>query len=162
MKILLTLPIFILLPQPLAADVIPVKPFAQGIIRLPQYPFGKTHKSKPKPSPLIVVRNAKEYARFLDRIPKKQISKTRPVPLNTDPLLKRPRISFQKHTLLVLTRPSMTQPKFTKVTGNSKSLDVTAEFPRELPAARPIHIGTYTAVLIPQSSLPIRLKTTQP
>ena len=160
MKTLLTLPIFILLPQPLAADVIPVKPFARGIIRLPQYPFSKTHKSKP--SPLIVVRNAKEYAQFLDRIPKKQISKTRPAPLNTDPLLKRPRIDFQKHTLLVLTRPSMTRPKFTSVIGNSKSLDVSANFPRELPAARPIHIGTYTAVLIPQSSLPIRLKTTQP
>ena len=136
-----------------AGDIQP-KDFGKGIINLLQFAPGKVPKVKP--SSLTVVRDAKAYARFLDRIPKKQISRTRPAPPNSDPLLKRPPIDFTKHTLLTVSRPAMTRAVFTKITSAKLEILVTVEFPREEIAARPIHIGTYTAVLIPKIKKPVR------
>ena len=138
------------------ADEIQSKDFGQGIITLLQ--FAPRKVPKVNPSPLTVVRDAKAYARFLDRIPKKQISRTRPAPPNPDPLLKRPPIDFTKHTLLAVSRPAMTRAVFTKITSAKLEILVTVEFPREEIAARPIHIGTYTAVLIPKIKKPVRLR----
>ena len=87
-----------------AAEIIG-QPHGQGIITLPkQIPGIPNQLAKPS-APLLVIRDAKAYAKFLDRIPAKQISRTRPAPPNEDPLLDRPKIDFKKHTLLVLTRP---------------------------------------------------------
>ncbi|MDE2714505.1 MAG: hypothetical protein OSB74_09105 [Verrucomicrobiota bacterium] len=138
-----------------AGDIQP-KDFGKGIINLLQFAPGKVPEVKP--SPLTVVRDAKAYARFLERIPKKQISRTRPAPPNSDPLLKRPPIDFTKHTLLAVSRPAMTRAVFTKITSAKLEILVTVEFPREEIAARPIHIGTYTAVLIPKIKKPVRLR----
>ena len=138
-----------------AGDIQP-KDFGKGIINLLQFIPGKVPEVKP--SPLTVVRDAKAYARFLERIPKKQISRTRPAPPNSDPLLKRPPIDFTKHTLLAVSRPAMTRAVFTKITSSKLEILVTVEFPREEIAARPIHIGTYTAVLIPKTKKPVRLR----
>ena len=138
-----------------AGDIQP-KDFGKGIINLLQFAPGKVPKVKP--SPLTVVRDAKAYARFLDRLPKKQISRTRPAPPNSDPLLKRPPIDFTKHTLLAVSRSAMTRAVFTKITSAKLEILVTVEFPREEIAARPIHIGTYTAVLIPKTKKPVRLR----
>jgi len=149
--------LLVVLSQTGKAENIPTKAFAKGIILLPL-----NRPAKVKASPLLVVRDTKAYARFLDRIPGKQISRTRPAPFNKDPLLQRPPVDFKRHTLLILTRPSMTRPTFQAVNSSEKVVTVTAEFPRELPAARPIHIGTYTAALIPQTSLPIHLKLAKP
>ena len=132
------------------------KDFGKGIINLLQFVSGKVPKVKP--SPLTVVRDAKAYARFLERLPKKQISRTRPAPPNSDPLLKRPPIDFTKHTLLAVSRPAMTRAVFTKITSAKLEILVTVEFPREEIAARPIHIGTYTAVLIPKIKKAVRLR----
>ncbi|MDC0144892.1 hypothetical protein OAK45_10250, partial [Verrucomicrobia bacterium] len=117
-----------------AGDIQP-KDFGKGIINLLQFAPGKVPEVKP--SPLTVVRGAKAYARFLERIPKKQISRTRPAPPNSDPLLKRPPIDFTKHTLLAVSRPAMTRAVFTKITSAKLEILVTVEFPREEIAARP-------------------------
>ena len=144
------------LPGTAGANEIQPKDFGKGIITLPLFAPGKSPKVKP--APLTVVRDAKAYARFLDRIPKKQISRTRPAPLNPDPLLKRPPIDFTKHALLAVSRPAMTRPVFTKITSAKREIVVTIEFPREEISARPVHIGTYTAVLIPKIKKPVRLR----
>ena len=144
------------LPLAVGADEIQPKDFGKGIITLPLFAPGKAPKVKP--SLLTVVRDAKAYAGFLDRIPKQQISRTRPAPPNPDPLLKRPPIDFTKYTLLAVSRPAMTRTVFTKITGAKREIVVTVEFPREEIAARPIHIGTYTAVLIPKIKKPVRLR----
>ena len=144
------------LSWPAGAGDIQPKDFGKGIINLLQFAPGKV--SKVKPSPLTVVRDAKAYARFLDRIPKKQISRTRPAPPNSDPLLKRPPIDFTKHKLLTVSRPAMTRAVFTKITSAKQEILLTVEFPREEIAARPVHVGTYTAVLIPKTKKPVRLR----
>ena len=156
MIVRLGLALLAMLPLAAVADEIQPTEFGQGIITLPLFPPGKAPKVKP--SLLTVVRDAKACARFLDRIPKKQISRTRPAPPNPDPLLKRPPIDFTKHTLLAVSRPAMTRPVFTKITSAKREIMVTIEFPREEIAARPIHIGTYTAVLIPKIKKPGRLR----
>ena len=144
--------------RPLAAVADEIQPteFGQGIITLPLFPPGKAPKVKP--SALTVVRDTKAYARFLDRIPTKQISRTRPAPPNTDPLLKKPKVDFAKHTLLAVSRPSMTRPVFGKITKSKNEIAVTVKFPQDQIAARTIHIGTYSAVLIPKTDLPLRLR----
>ena len=144
------------LPWAAGADEIQPKDFGKGIITLPLFAPGKAPKVKP--SPLTVVRDAKAYARFLDRIPRKQISPTRPAPPNPDPLLKKPKVDFAKHTLLAVSRPSMTRPVFWILTKEKNELIVSVKFPRNQIAARPIHIGTYSAVLIPKTELPVRLR----
>jgi len=152
MKLIL---VFLLLLPSLHAKEIRMQKSWRGIIVLPQFPLGK--RPAQKPSPLLVVNDAKAYAKFLDRIPKKQISRTRPAPPNTDPLLKRPPIDFGKHTLLVITRSSMTRPVFKKVEETKSRLKITIIYPREQISARPIHIGTYTAVLVPKVNKPPQL-----
>ena len=144
------------LPLVAAAEDVAIQKKWRGIIFMP-HPFpGKAPKTKS--SPLTVVRNEKGYGQFLKLIPQKQISRTRPAPPNTDPLLKKPPIDFTKHTLLYIRRPSMTRPVFKKITKSKKEVVVSVEFPREFPAAHPIHIGTYSAVLIPRSGKPVRLR----
>ena len=145
-----TLPLLVLLALPKinAAEIKPIKSY-RGIIYIPRV-FSLDGVKPKKESPLIVVQDAKDYERFLKRIPTKQISKTRPAPPNTDPLLKKPKIDFAKHTLVVVTRPSMTSAVIQSIKTNKKRVDVSVSFPRELPAAHPVNIGTYTAVLIPK------------
>ncbi len=145
-----------MLPLAAMADEIQPTEFGRGIITLPVFPPGQAPKGKG--SPLTVVRDAKAYGIVLDLIPKKQISRTRPAPPNTDPLLNRPPIDFAKHLMLVASRPSMTRPVFGKITKAKNEIVVTVKFPRDQIAARPIHIGTYSAVLIPKTDLPVRLR----
>ena len=145
-----TLPLLVLLvlPQLNAAEIKPIKSYG-GIIYIPRL-FSLDGVKPKKESPLIVVQDAKDYERFLKRIPTRQISKTRPAPPNIDPLLKKPKVDFAKCTLLVVTRSSMTSPVIQSIKTNKKRVDVSVSFPRELPAAHPVNIGTYTAVLIPK------------
>ena len=146
-----TLPLLVLLvlPQLNAAEIKPIKSYG-GIIYIPSL-FSLDGVKPKKESPLIVVQDVKDYERFLKRIPAKQISRTRPAPINTDPLLKKPKVDFAKCTLLVVTRSSMTSPVIQSIKTNKKRVDVSVSFPRELPAAHPVNIGTYTAVLIPKT-----------
>ena len=144
------------LPLVAVAEEVVIQKTWRGIIFLPRSFPGKALKAKP--SPLKVVRDAKGYDEFLKLIPKKQISRTRPAPPNTDPLLKKPPVDFTRHTLLAISRPSMTRPVFKKITEGEKDVMVSVEFPREFPAAHPIHIGTYTAVLIPKSDKSVQLR----
>ncbi len=109
-------------------------------------------------APAIVVNDQKGYQELLTRIPAKQISRTRPAPENNDPLRKTPKIDFTKNTLLVAIRPSMTKPVFQAVENDDKMTTVTVAFPRNQPAARPVHIGVYSALLIPKAKPKIHLK----
>ena len=143
-------------PMGLIAGELAIQKTWSGIIRLQQGTFGG--KPRTKPSPLTVVQDAKSYTRFLSRIPSKQISRTRPAPPNKDPLLKKPVFDFSKSTLLTIDRPAMARPVFKGIIENKKEVVVSVEFPREFPAARPIDIGTYTAVLIPKTEKPVRLQ----
>jgi hypothetical protein len=52
----------------------------------------------------------------------------------------------------------MVRPVFKRIIEHEKEVVVSVEFPREFPAARPIDIGTYTAILIPNTGKPIRLQ----
>ena len=121
-----------------------------GIIYIPRV-FSLDGVKPKKESPLIVVQNSEGYEKFLKRIPPKQISRTRPVPLNTDPLLKKPKIDFTKLTLIAVSRPSMTKPVIRSIKTNENKVNIDVSFPREFPAAHPVDIGTYTAVLIPKT-----------
>ena len=156
MIVRLGLALLVMLPLAAVTDEIQPTDFGKGIITLPRFAPGKTPKVKP--SPLTVVRDAMAYARLLDRIPKKQISRTRPAPPNTDPLLKKPKVDFSTHTLLAISRPSMTRPVFGKISKTKNEILVTVKFPRNQIAAHPIHIGTYSAVLIPKTDLKVRLR----
>ena len=156
MIVRLGLALLAMLPLAAVADEVQPKEFGKGIITQPLFPPGQAPKGKL--SPLTVVRDAKAYAIVLDLIPRKQISRTRPAPPNTDPLLKRPKIDFAKHILLVASRPSMTRPVFRQITKSKNKIVVVVNFPRDQIAARPIHIGTYSAVLIPKTELPARLR----
>ena len=122
----------------------------KGIIYFPRSISLGSAKAK-KENPLIVVQNADEYERFLKRIPVKQISRTRPAPLNTDPLLNKPVIDFTKHTLIAVSRSSMARPVIRSVKVDGRKVNVDVSFPREFPAAHPVDIGTYTAVLVPKT-----------
>lgn len=129
-------------------------PTWSGIITLPiQFPG----KKKPVASPLTVIRDVTAYEKFLNRIPKKQISRTRPAPPNKDPLLKQPKVDFTKHSLLLVERPSLTSPIFRKLERAPKETVVTVTFPRNQPLARPIHIGCYAALLVPKIDGRVRL-----
>ena len=156
MIVRLGLALLAMLPLAAVADEVQPKEFGKGIITQPLFPPGQAPKGKL--SPLTVVRDAKAYAIVLDLIPRKQISRTRPAPPNNDPLLKRPPVDFAKHILLVVSRSSMTRPVFEKITKAKNEIVVTVKFPRDQIAARPIHIGTYSAVLIPKTDFPVRLR----
>lgn len=130
-------------------DFKPIKTY-KGIIYIPRA-FSLDGAKTKKESPLIVVQNAKEYEQFIRRIPTKQISRTRPAPLNTDPLLKKPKIDFTKLTLIAVSRPSMTKPVIRSIKTNENKVNIDVSFPPEFPAAHPVDIGTYTAVLIPKT-----------
>jgi len=137
------------LPSLYSQEVKPIKTY-KGIIYIPRS-FSLDGAKPKKESPLIVVQNAKEYERFLKRIPIKQISRTRPAPPNTDPLVKKPEIDFKKHTLIAVSRSSMAKPIIRSVKVDGKNVAVDVSFPREFPAAHPVDIGTYTAVLVPKT-----------
>ncbi len=145
----LLLLVLLVSPKLNAAEIKPNKTYG-GIIYMPRS-FSLDGAKPKKEGPLIVVQDSKGYEKFLKRIPVKQISRTRPAPPNTDPLLKKPKIDFSKHTLIAVTRPSMTSPVIGSIKTNNKRVEVAVNFPRELPAAHPINIGTYTAVLIPKT-----------
>ena len=132
-----------------AGEVKPTKTYG-GIIYITRS-FSLNGAKPKRESPLIVVQDLKGYGKFLKRIPTKQISRIRPAPPNKDPLLKKPKIDFSKHTLIAVTRPSMTSPVIGSIKTNNKRVEVDVNFPRELPAAHPINIGTYTAILIPKT-----------
>jgi len=132
-----------------AGEIKPTKTYG-GIIYITRS-FSLNGAKPKKESPLIVVQSSKDYEKFLKRIPTKQISRTRPAPPNTDPLLKKPKIDFSQHTLIAVTRPSMTSPVIGSIKTNNKGVEVAVKFPRERPAAHPINIGTYTAILIPKT-----------
>ena len=148
--------LLVILPMGLIAGELVIQKTWSGVIRLQQNPFGR--KPKTKPSQLTVVHDTKSYTRFLSRIPSKQISRTRPAPPNKDPLLKKPVIDFTKNTLLTIDRSAMVRPVFKRIIEHEKEVVVSVEVPREFPAARPIDIGTYTAILIPNTGKPIRLQ----
>ncbi len=122
-----------------------------GIIYIPRA-FSLDGVKPKKESPLIVVQDSEGYKKFLKRIPTKQISRTRPAPLNTDPLLKKPKIDFTKLTLIAVSRSSMARPIIRSVVAKENKVNVDVSFPREFPAAHPVNIGTYTAVLIPKTA----------
>ena len=130
-------------------DFKPIKTY-KGIIYIPRA-FSLDGAKTKKESPLIVVQNAKEYEQFIRRIPTKQISRTRPAPPNTDPLLKKPEIDFKKHTLIAVSRSSMVRPIIRAVIAKENKVNIDVSFPREFPAAHPVDIGTYTAVLVPKT-----------
>lgn len=132
-----------------------LEPNWSGIITLERNPLKQPPKAK---SPLLVVNDQKAYEKFLARIPAKQISRTRPAPANNDPIRKRPKIDFTINTLLIAIRPSMAKPVIQSVKSNEKETTVTVKFPRENFAARPLHIGVYTALLVPKVKPTVRLK----
>lgn len=141
--------VLLVLPKLNAAEIKPTKTYG-GIIYITRS-FSLDGAKPKKENPLTVVQDTKGYEKFLKRIPVKQISRTRPAPPNTDPLLKKPKIDFSKHTLIAVTRPSMTSPVIGSIRREKTNVEVAVNFPQELPAAHPINIGTYTAVLIPKT-----------
>jgi len=137
------------LPSLYSQEVKPIKTY-KGIIYVSRS-FSLDGAKPKKESPLIVVQDSKGYERFLKRIPIKQISRTRPAPPNTDPLLKKPIIDFAKHTLIAVSRSSMARPIIRSVKADGNKVNIDVSFPREFPAAHPVDIGTYTAVLVPKT-----------
>jgi hypothetical protein len=135
----------LLVPPKLNATEIKSNKTYRGIIYMPRS-FSLDGAKPKKEDPLIVVQDSQGYEKFL-----KQIPRTWPAPPNTDPLLKKPKIDFSKHTLIAVTRPSMTSPVIGSIKTNNQGVEVAVNFPRELPAAHPINIGTYTAILIPKT-----------
>ena len=127
----------------------PVKTY-RGMIHFPRL-FSLDGSKTKEVSPLIVVQDERQYEAFVARIPTKQISKTRPALPSSDPLLKKPEIDFTKYTLLAVSRLSMSRPIIKSVRTDQNKVHVGVEYPKEFPAARPLNIGTYIAVLIPKT-----------
>lgn len=55
----------------------------------------------------------------------------------------------------------MTRSVFKKITATRMETVALVDFPREVIATRPTHIGTNTAGLIPKTYEPVRLKLTK-
>jgi hypothetical protein len=104
-----------------------------------------------------VLRNEKGFAAFVKRIPTKNIQKRRPAPPSSDPFVQGLKIDFSKHMLLVSFRTDNMYIK-APITGlhhHDGKLTAHIEVPpigdTAMMAAQ-LDIGTYYALLAPQSS----------
>lgn len=102
-----------------------------------------------------------DFDEFIARIPEDLPSKTDPPPKNDDPLLKEPKIDFEKNMALVLLNPDTlsSKPKVLSIREDAETMWIEAEHPAKPPGeACPDGMGTYTVVIIPYSG---DMKTTR-
>ena len=102
-----------------------------------------------------------DFEEFIARVPENFPSKTNPPLKNDDPLLKKPKIDFEKNMALVLLNPDTlaSKPKVLSIREDTETMWIKAEHPaKPLGEARPDGMGTYTIVIIPFSG---DMKTTQ-
>ena len=101
-----------------------------------------------------------DFEEFIARIPEHVPSKTNPPPKNDDPLLKKPKIDFEKNMALVLLNPDTlsSHPKVLSIREDAETMWIEAEHRTKPPGeAFPDGMGTYTIVIIPFSG---EMKTT--
>tara|TARA_Y100000766_G_scaffold36453_1_gene26248 strand:- start:7338 stop:7844 length:507 start_codon:yes stop_codon:yes gene_type:complete len=102
----------------------------------------------------VIIRSQADYEGFLTKIPKRQITRTKPAPPSEDPLLKQPSIDFDNSMMLVAIRSDSmyVAPEFKSITCDKNGLSVRIADP-ELGDTKALNqqegIGTYQAVIIP-------------
>ena len=108
-----------------------------------------------------IIRTEAEFDAFLRKIPKRTISKTNPSPTSKDPLLKKPRIDFDKQMMLVAVQANSmyVTPKLESVAVEKETMLVHILDPA-LGETRFLNqmqgIGTYLAVIVPKHTGPIK------
>ena len=108
-----------------------------------------------------IIRTEAEFDAFLRKIPKRTISKTNPSPPSKDPLLKKPRIDFDKQMMLVAVQANSmyVTPKLESVAVEKETMLVHILDPA-LGETRFLNqmqgIGTYLAVIVPKHTGPIK------
>jgi len=101
-----------------------------------------------------VINDQKEYKEFVGRIYPKQVTMTNPAPDSDDPLLKQPKIDFEKYSLMVMIRNDGMYGKINLFDIKRKydPIIVTVEFPalenETMFLAQPNGLGSYLAFVI--------------
>ena len=102
----------------------------------------------------MIIRSQADYEGFVTKIPKRQITRTKPAPPSEDPLLKQPSIDFENSMMLVAIRSDSmyVTPEFKFITSDKNGLSARITDP-ELGDTKALNqqegIGTYQAVIIP-------------
>ena len=102
----------------------------------------------------VIIRSQADYEDVLTKLPKRQITRTKPAPPSEDPLLKQPPIDFENSMMLVAIRSDSmyVAPEFKSITSDKNGLSVRITDP-ELGDTKALNqqegIGTYQAVIIP-------------
>lgn len=101
----------------------------------------------------MVIKDQKNYHQFISLIPKQQIGKRNPMPVSTDPLLKKPAIDFTKEMMLVVFRHGTIAipPEIVSIHKQGAKMIVNIAHPplgNSQLSSRPHGIGTYCAVII--------------
>jgi hypothetical protein len=115
----------------------------------------KAPGAKPSPHAGVVIRDQAAYDALIKRIPKKRVTKKRPAPPSSDPLLKQPVIDFEKKMLVVVTRDDMyVGPAIKRIRKGAGGVIVEVALPdagNSKMMARVIGVGTYHAVVVPKA-----------
>ncbi len=103
-----------------------------------------------------VIRDQAGYDALVATIPKFRVQMKQPAPPNKDPLLKKPKIDFTRHMLVVALRRNMYYgPKITRVLlarGRELIVDILYESPERIHGlASRADVGRYEAVVVPRT-----------
>ena len=74
----------------------------------------------------VIIRSQADYEGFVTKIPKRQITKTRPAPPSEDLLLRHPSVDFENSMMLVAIRSDSmyVAPEFKSITSDKNGLSV--------------------------------------
>ena len=103
-----------------------------------------------------VIRDQAGYDALVAALPQRLVQMKQPAPLNEDPLLKKPKIDFSRHMLVVAIRHSMfhgpTIRRVLLVRGRELIVEILHESPEGIMAmASRSDVGTYEAVVVPRA-----------
>ena len=102
------------------------------------------------------IRDGAAYDALIARLPAHRIQMKQPAPPSDDPLRARPPIDFDRAMLVVVTRgEALAPPIIARVRAEADRLVVRVIAPRPPPAARPLDVGGYAAVLVPRAAGPV-------
>lgn len=106
----------------------------------------------------LVIRSQEEFLAFVALLPPREFSKMGSPAPNKDPLLKKPFFDWDRMTMLVVFDPQTVSfpPRISQVTVKRDQVLVQVHFAdnKDVIEAKPLDIGSYTAVLVEKTILP--------
>jgi hypothetical protein len=108
----------------------------------------------------LLIRDRSAFEAFVDRIPEHKLQKRQPAPPSDDPLLERPTIDFDRHSIVVLVRGDTPWGtiEVRSLQREGDRLLVRSEhppLPEHGPMAQPMGIGTYIALVVDRFDGPL-------